>query len=197
MLSDPWLDSEWDRCAELKLWTQVWPVQGTGSCPQGDVASTGERYEHVTGDGRVAKCFEFQVGSTARSIVEASANLGYGYLGCNVAVPTVPPLVSVQEPVFSLLPAAQSRYIQDWTLGRFESPWNPSRRGKWSSMPGWPLSVLVMAGALTMTTTTITSSVLMPEASAGPVYLHIPVKHHCRDRFWPISCNQLQGHSTL
>jgi len=85
--------------------------------PQGDAAGAGEHYVHVTGDGRVAECFEFQIESMAGSVVEASATLGYGYPGCTVAVPVSPPF-STQEPVFGVLPAAQSR-LQDWTFGRF------------------------------------------------------------------------------
>jgi len=52
--------------------------------PQNDVAGADEHYVHVTGDGRVAECFVFPVGSTAGSVVEASATLGYKYLGCTV-----------------------------------------------------------------------------------------------------------------
>jgi len=39
-------------------------VAGSGrrGLPQDDAAGTGERYEHVTGDGWIAECFELLVG---------------------------------------------------------------------------------------------------------------------------------------
>jgi len=91
------------------------------------------------------------------------------YLGCTVALPTVPLPFTVQEPVFGPLPAARSR-LQDWALRRFESLQNPPR-GELPSVPGWLLSAPVTAGVLTTMTTTITSTVVMPSAFAGPVYL--------------------------
>jgi len=75
----------------------------------------------------------------AGSVVEASTTMGYGYLGCTVAVPTVPLSFSVQEPVFGPLPAARS-CLQDWVVGCFESWENPPRQGEPTSMPGQPLS---------------------------------------------------------
>ena len=55
--------------------------------------------------------------------MEANATLDYRYPGRIVVPPTVPPPVSVQEPVFGVLPAAQN-CLQDWMLGRFESAQN-------------------------------------------------------------------------
>jgi len=80
MHSDPLADLEWDCCAELKLGC------GWGWClapgvAQSNASGTDEHYKHVARDSRVAECFEFQVGSTARSIVEASTTLGYGHPG--------------------------------------------------------------------------------------------------------------------
>jgi len=120
MCSDP----EWDRC--MQLWCGWCRVLGL---PQGDVAGASEHYEHVTGDVRVAECFEFQVGSTAESVVETSTTLGYGYPRHTVALPTMPLSFNLQELVLDPLPAAQRR-LQDWMPRCFESPQNPSRRGK-------------------------------------------------------------------
>ena len=57
--------------------------------------------------------------------MEASTTLSYMYPGRTVALAAMSPVSSVQELVFSPLPAAWS-HLQDWTLGRFESPWNLS-----------------------------------------------------------------------
>jgi len=59
-------------------------------------------------------------------------------------------------------------------------------------MPGRPLFVPVTAGVLTTTTTTITSTVGTPAASAGPVYLHIMVKHRRQNWLRPIPCKQMR-----
>ena len=40
------------------------------------MAGASEHCKHVIAEGRIIKCFEFQVWSTARSVVEASATLG-------------------------------------------------------------------------------------------------------------------------
>ena len=112
MRLDSWPDLEWNHCTELKLATQMQPLQSTGGCPTVMWLALTSNYEHVSWDGWVTDCFEFPVGSMAESIVEASTTLGYGiygYLGCTVVPTTVPPLVSVHEPVFGPLPAAQSR----------------------------------------------------------------------------------------
>jgi len=57
--------------------------------------------------------------------VETSTTVGYVYPERVVFSPTMSLLSSVQEPVFGLLPAAQSR-LHDWMLGCFKSLWNLS-----------------------------------------------------------------------
>jgi len=120
-----------------------------------------------------ADSFEFPVGSTAGSVVEASVTFGYRYIRDALLFPP-PGLCRLVCKSRSLVCYLRHKVV--YRTGHWNVPSLQPRRGKSPSMPGRSLSAPVTAGVLTTTTTTITSTVATPAASAGLVYLPVSAR---------------------